>query len=249
MNVDLKKVIYGVIALLAIFCAAVVFNNILDRSGDDSIIISNESELYSQDSQESENVSETQTFSNQKSETDDFNGYLKYQKSNGDIYDGEWKNGLYDGNGVLTRKTGEIYDGMWIQGALDNGKITFKINNFGGTKTVNIYYNQNWNGNGKNAVIEENGNIYDGEWHSGKKNGNGILYARGENETPTKIRNGVWEDDVLTDGTETTLYDDGVQTYIVQVKGGFRNGKGILYDQNGKVVSEEQWLNDEPIEY
>jgi len=259
VNPDLKKAAGGIAALFVVFCVAFLFNSLLDRSADDNIIISNENELYSQTLEETESVSEvdysierdsdfeTEELSQNKSETDDFNGYLKYKRDNGDVYDGGWKNGKYNGKGVLNRKTGEIYDGQWIDGAFDSGKITFKINNFGGTKSVDIVSDKNWNGNGNYSLITEDGSIYDGQWFDGKKNGDGVLYSGPKKNSPAKIQTGIWENDIMIDGTETTLYLDGLHTYIVQVKNGFRNGKGILYDEKGNIKQEEQWLDDEPL--
>jgi len=249
MNIDLKKTIGGIIILFLIFCAAFIINRVLDRSADDSIIISSEADTQENTdggkytAEEEEEKSESATDENKG-----LNGYLKYEDENGDIYDGNMKNGNYDGNGVLTRKTGEVYDGFWIDGAFDNGKITFKLNNYGQTKTVDIVYNEKWDGSGKCAMILDTGEIYDGQWYGGQKNGSGILYSRAKNGVPAKVTEGNWEDDVLIDGTETYIYDDGLQTYVVEIKDGFRNGKGILYDEKGNVKKEEEWLDDVPIE-
>ena len=241
MNIDLKKTISGIIILFLIFCAAFIINMVLDRTADDSVIISSEENTETKE-EETEEETESQT------ETKKLSGYLKYESENGDIYEGNMSNGNYDGDGILTRKTGEVYDGFWIDGAFDNGKITFKLNNFGHTKTIDIVHDENWDGKGKHAVISETGEIYEGQWYDGEKNGDGVLYSRAKNGAPAKVMEGIWEDDVLIDGTETYIYDDGLQTYVVEVKGGFRNGKGILYDEKGAVKEEEEGLDDIPIE-
>ena len=250
MNGNLKRGICGIGILFLIFCLAMIINNFLDRSGNDNIIISQESQTEQTTIIETELTSETVSSTNEteKNEKSDFNGYLKYTEKNGDIYDGEWSNGKYNGTGKLTRKTSEIYDGKWIDGAFASGDITYKINNFGGTKTSNVNYDENWNGTGKCAMIIESGAIYDGQWYDGKRNGNGSLYTRGKHEVPTKFQTGLWEDDILVDGTETTLYTDNKQTYVVEIKNGFRNGKGSLYDENGNIIQEENWLDDQIIE-
>lgn len=246
MDPNLKKAVGGIAVLFLIFCVSVAINRFFDRSADDDIIINSQesTEYFFEETQtETETEPETSSFS-VNGETDGFNGYLKYQKKSGDVYDGNWKDGKYNGSGVLTRKSGEVYDGNWVSGAFESGKITYKINNFGGTKTVDISYDEKWNGTGICALILENGDIYDGQWYGGKKNGDGTLYSGSRD----KIQTGIWDEDVLIDGTETSLYSDGLRTYVVQVKDGFKNGKGILYDQNGNVLQEEQWINDEPVE-
>eukprot|EP01084_Bolivina_argentea_P298976 515334_1 len=41
-------------------------------------------------------------------------GKEKYTFANGDEYDGEWKNGAMDGQGIYTyKKSGNIYEGEW----------------------------------------------------------------------------------------------------------------------------------------
>ena len=48
------------------------------------------------------------------------NGKGKYQWQNGDIYEGSWKNGWFDGFGILRRKTqpdsNKVISGFWKQG-------------------------------------------------------------------------------------------------------------------------------------
>ena len=157
------------------------------------------------------------------------------------------KDGKYDGKGVLSRKTGEIYDGNWFEGAFESGKITFKTNGFGGTKTVEIVYDENQNGDGEYARILDNGEIYEGQWYNDKRDGTGILYSRGKNDNPTKIREGIWEEDSLVSGKETYIYNNDTRTLVVEIKDGLRNGKGILYDEKGNVIKEEEWRDDLPV--
>ena len=48
-----------------------------------------------------------------------FEGYGHYKMINGDIYIGEFKNGLFDGNGQLTNKNGNVFNGNFIKGKKD----------------------------------------------------------------------------------------------------------------------------------
>ena len=48
-----------------------------------------------------------------------FQGYGHYKMSNGDNYIGEFKNGLFDGNGQLTDKNGNVFNGNFIKGQKD----------------------------------------------------------------------------------------------------------------------------------
>lgn len=245
MNIDMKKTVGGIIILFLIFCVAFVINKVLDRSDEDSIII-NTAEEESQ----TENITETEAETNSETETETsggLSGYLKYEGENGDVYEGNMKNGKYNGTGVLSRKTGEIYDGDWIDGAFEKGSITFKTNGFGGTKTINITYDENWDGTGECAMILDGGEIYSGQWYENKRDGAGMSYTRGKNGEPTKIKDGVWEDDSLVSGKETYIYNNDTRTLIVEIDNGLRNGKGILYDENGNVIEEEEWRDDIPV--
>ena len=43
------------------------------------------------------------------------------------IYEGYWKDGMFDGNGTYTFLNGEKYEGTWYQGKMKGyGKYTFK---------------------------------------------------------------------------------------------------------------------------
>lgn len=103
-------------------------------------------------------------------------GKGKYTWSDGSFYDGEWKDGKKDGNGKQSHPDGSCYDGGWKDDKMDG---------FG----VLVYSNQSryeghWsegNENGHGMLTFANGNSYDGDWVNGEMNGNGIYtYANGE---------------------------------------------------------------------
>lgn len=247
MNTDLRKTVRGIIILFLIFIAAFAINKILDRSADEDIIIK-EKEPEKESGAKPETEETTENIKESAAEKEERIGRLKYEGENGDVYEGGGKNGKYDGYGVLTRKTGEVYDGIWSEGTFHSGKITFKINNFGGVKTAEIVYDEKWNGNGKKAAILDSGEIYDGQWQDGEKDGEGIMYSRAKDGAPAKYMEGNWHDGVMQTGTETYIYSDGLKTYTVEVREGLRNGKGILYDEKGNVKETKEWRGDIPIE-
>ena len=45
-----------------------------------------------------------------------FNGYGKYTFANGDVYEGEWRDGKCEGRGRFTSVAGEVLDGDWMDG-------------------------------------------------------------------------------------------------------------------------------------
>ena len=71
-------------------------------------------------------------------------GIMKYP--NGDIYDGTWRNGERHGSGIFTYANGDVYDGIWRNGER----------------------------HGSGILIQANGEIYGGVWKDGKKHGKGI---------------------------------------------------------------------------
>jgi len=48
--------------------------------------------------------------------------------SNGDIYEGEWKNQYREGEGIITFANGDFYSGDFVKGKFE-GFGTFKMNN------------------------------------------------------------------------------------------------------------------------
>jgi len=44
----------------------------------------------------------------------------------GVVYEGEWKNGLRHGHGILKYRNGSVYDGLWERGMKwGQGKMTY----------------------------------------------------------------------------------------------------------------------------
>ena len=86
----------------------------------------------------------------------EFNAFLgTYTYTDGDIYEGEFKDGKRHGKGKYTFKNGDIYEGEFKNGAK----------------------------HGKGKYTSANGTIYDGDWENGEKHGqgkctsaNGLIY-------------------------------------------------------------------------
>ncbi|MCB1142195.1 MAG: hypothetical protein H7A24_08700 [Leptospiraceae bacterium] len=76
------------------------------------------------------------------------NGYGTAEFPRGDIYTGEWKDGMASGRGVLKYKNGNEYTGEW-----KNGKA-----------------------NGRGVLIFQDGTRYVGEWKDSVAHGNGTMY-------------------------------------------------------------------------
>ena len=76
-----------------------------------------------------------------------FEGYGHYKMSNGDNYIGEFKNGLFDGKGQLTDKNGNVFDGDFVKGKKEGFGviITNKGEKIEGKYKNGIFFKQNNN--------------------------------------------------------------------------------------------------------
>ena len=101
------------------------------------------------------------------------------------IYEGEWKNNVFDGLGVLELDK-ERYDGIWRHGEFEHG-VVFKY------VTAAEVYQGEWrygarNGNGK--LTGRLGETYDGSWKDDQRHGFGKqVYPNG------RFYTGEWKND------------------------------------------------------
>ena len=79
---------------------------------------------------------------------------------------------------------------------------------------------------GRGVAYYDNGDVYDGEWRGGKKEGNGNYTWQNE------VRyEGNWVDDAMS-GLGTLHYPNG-NRFEGEFRNGFQNGKGVLIYSNG----------------
>ena len=104
---------------------------------------------------------------------------IEYNKNNKIIYEGEFVNNKYDGEGTQYYKEGGKYKGHWENGEKNGkGEEYYKNNN---KKYVGNFRNNHYSGKG--FFFNENGNLeYDGNWENRKRNGKGIRYYNLEGE-------------------------------------------------------------------
>ena len=152
------------------------------------------------------------------------NGKGKMLFNNNDerrLYEGHWKNDLFDGEGKLIWKTGNYYDGDWKKGIKD-GKGKFH-------KTPRETYNGDWKNDkkdGKGIIYYSDGNIYEGDWKNDKMEGKGIFtfnnFDRFEGEIKDNLRTGI-------------LYQNNGDKCIGKFVDDLFEGKGVIFYSNGEV--------------
>ncbi|MBQ2135477.1 MAG: hypothetical protein II201_01170, partial [Clostridia bacterium] len=92
-----------------------------------------------------------------------FDGYGIHKCNNGDVYEGNWKGGIMDGYGIHKCNNGDVYEGNWKGGIMDGYGI-FKCNN-------GDVYEGNWKGgimDGYGIYTYSNGSVCEGNWEKGK---------------------------------------------------------------------------------
>jgi len=94
-------------------------------------------------------------------------GVLTYPNDEKNVV-GEWKNGKYDGQVILTFLDGEKYEGEFKDG-LKHGQGTYTWND--GEKYVGEYKDEKKNGQG--TKIWTNGDMYEGGFKDGRYDGQG----------------------------------------------------------------------------
>jgi hypothetical protein len=178
---------------------------------------------------------------------------------NGQTYDGEWKDNLIDGYGILEGSKGEafeIYEGHFSRGKFDGqGRVltrnkleyigSFKDGNFNGhgtiiigiTRTTGIFTNGALTGHGQ--MTSSDGASYRGQYRNNLRHGTGTkIYADGSKYS------GEWTDD-KSHGQGTADYTDNTR-YTGQWIKDKRDGKGTLLHLASGMRFEGEWSADRP---
>ncbi len=152
----------------------------------------------------------------------DGKGLMKYK--NGFIYDGDWKNGEWNGFGAFISTT-ENVSGNWEKGKLKgNGSFISSQFTYDGE-----WINNDFDGYGR--LDWYNGDFYEGYWKDGLQNGYGIYYSQ------SFSYNGNWEEGWMN-GNGYIKYENG-DIYQGNFVENERYGQGIYKFANGNVYDGE----------
>ena len=174
--------------------------------------------------------------------------------SNGNKYEGGWKNDKFSGYGRLISINGNWYQGKFNNGLIDgNGKYhdekityvgNFKNNlfeGFGQEICTNEYIYEGNYKNGKKdgygKIIFNDNNFYEGNFLKNKFHGKGIFKW-----TDGRKYNGNWVENKMS-GEGEFIWDEYTK-YIGEYKDGRREGFGTYYYHNNYY--EGKWLNNLP---
>jgi len=170
-------------------------------------------------------------------------------KKSGNVYDGDWLNDVINGKGIKTFSNGDVYDGNWVKGK-KSGYGTEKLKN--GIEYIGNFENDLRNGHGEithgngdvyngNFVNDirsgkgkytwsSSGNVYDGNWEKGNREGFGIFYYKNGNKYA-----GSWKENIKSgQGNYTYLSGD---VYEGKWQNDKREGEFKATLANGRIVN------------
>jgi hypothetical protein len=141
--------------------------------------------------------------------------------TNGDKYEGDWEDGMKNGEGTLSYANGGRYKGEWVND-LRNG---YGVNTWpNGDRYEGDWKDNKKHGNGKYTYAD--GGEYDGEWEDDMRNGEGVnTWADGSEYEGSWAHNG-------KHGQGKHTYPDG-GTYEGEWWGNMRSGHGVNTWANG----------------
>ena len=158
-----------------------------------------------------------------KNTSRDYTGYATATYTNGEIYEGDFVDGIREGNGTYRYLNGNVYSGKWRENRKHGmGKMTYNEKG---------EYNGFWeNGrrHGEGIFKYPNGDSYSGWWRFGVKEGAGTYYFA---ETGMKMV-GDWQEGTIVHGK--WVYPNGMY-YEGNFQDNKPNGEGEWHFPNGNV--------------
>ena len=170
-----------------------------------------------------------------------YTGKATAKYENGDVYDGDFVNGIREGSGRYSYgKNNDVYVGDWVNNDKHGiGKMIYnmdeppaegeedkpvepKIGEYQG-------YWENGRRHGEGVFTYPNGDIYSGWWKFGKKEGTGTYVSK---ETGMRMQ-GIWANSEMSTGR--WIYPNGV-FYEGSFKNNKPSGEGTWHFDNGNTL-------------
>ena len=160
------------------------------------------------------------------------NGLGKCEYADGAVYEGKFKNGQRHGRGKMTYADGDVYEGEFENDERHGrGKMT---------ANGDVYIGP-WNHNdrhGRGIMRYANGNAYAGNWLNNAMHGGGVMmYANGD------VYVGPWYYNNRHGADGKMTYANG-DVYEGDFENGQRHGRGKMTYVNGYVCTGD-WTDDE----
>ena len=154
----------------------------------------------------------------------------EFSVSHETVYQGEWKEGLYHGEGTLWRKDGCRLEGTFVNGYLEGTGTVFRAN--GSVSYHGRFVEGKRDGEG--IEYEEDGAEYEGRFREDRRDGHGLLSRDKE-----VLYDGEWMNG-LKHGQGREMI--GQTAYEGDFKQGLRDGKGRLMRLNGQLIYSGDWV-------
>lgn len=155
---------------------------------------------------------------------------------NGGKYVGNWKSGVRNGYGTHHYADGEIYEGNWLAGKQHGkGKITFASDDSSNRK----YYDGEWVSGirqGMGTMMWNDGEWYKGGWENGVKHGKGEIHYPNGRKFVGIFNKG------KKNGEGTYYWNDG-EYEVAYYRDGVENGFATHYIDNGQSYQKGYYEN------
>ena len=102
-------------------------------------------------------------------------------------YSGKFENDTFNGKGILCDEKGNVYEGDFINGKFD-GYGHYKMSN--GDNYIGQFKNGYFEGKGQ--ITDKNGNVFSGDFIKGHKEGNGLIVTNQGEIIKGKYKNGIF---------------------------------------------------------
>lgn len=245
-NGKLMWIIAGLVALIAVIVCAIYFSSSRGKKTPEPTL----SEQTNANAQQVTTAKQTETQAE-----DQKNGYFERTYSDGSKYSGNFKDGVWDGEGVYTSATGIVYKGTFTKGAI-TGKGTIRYKN--GDEYQGDYKNAQRDGQG--VLFYNDGSKYKGAFLVDKKSGYGeIWYVNGDyfagmfvNDVKQGYGEYTYESGAIYKGhyQSDLPHGEGQMNYSEKefYRGNFKEGKksghGEYHLESGDIISGN-WTSDD----